>query len=1569
MNPISFPRTLPKDHLIRWGNERRRQLLTALVLLLCQVPLMADFHLTLRTTVDGVPADEMVSWPNVAAFLAGGEPANRYGTRLGSAVSDIRCVTTDVGGGLITLHAGVGTAGTYDVYRWRDPYQFVENTGSFAITRYELARIVAITTDVNGRVYVLEEAGGAAGARTYRLKFWSDVASFLTYQVATVAGERTNVPDLVGLEVIDGQVFGLTPKIVNGRAGYEVRRWSDFGGFLSGAGTVVGARAFDGQIVDVFTDRHVAPETEAGTVVRRPIWGWLGNKFPTSAPGTPGGFTLEDAFPGLTFQNPIKMLPRPRSASELWVIGREGHIWSFQNNPGVTTKTQVLNITANTMGWGDSGLLGFAFHPEFGQAGSPNRGFVYVAYNFVPDSNEETGGKSCNRLSRFTLADGATSIRRSSEFILINQFDEHDWHNQGDLFFGADGFLYVGMGDEGGLNNAYGNAQKRDGGLFSGVLRIDVNQDPTRSHPIRRQPQAGGAVPAGWPATLSQGYGIPRDNPWLDAGGGLLEEFWAIGLRNPYRMSPDPVTGTVFIADVGQTGMEEVNLLAKGANYQWSFKEGTAPGPDAQPSPLIGSNAAPYYAYAQTDGNRCVIGGYVYRGSAYSGDLAGQYVFGDYTSGRIWAMKWQGLTTPEVRQVASTSGYTLAGFGLDHRQEIYVMSLDFNGRILKLSTRPTPPPPATLSATGAFEDLTSLKPARGVLPYTVNASLFSDNAVKQRWISVPNNGAPYAADERIGFQAASPWSYPVGTVLIKHFALPVHDAVPSLLRRLETRFMVRAADGSWYGVTYKWRADGSDADLMASGLIESVAITTSTGGSRTQAWTYPSRADCLQCHNPAAGGALGLRTWQLNGNYAYPGTAMTANQLQVWSQIGMFDQTLTAAQLSGFLKSAALGDEAASLEVRVRSYIDSNCAHCHLPGGAQAQIDTRFSTPLAAQNLLNGAVANSLGIVGGQVVRPGSLAQSLLHVRMASLGAEKMPPIAKNVVHAEAVALVARWINNMAVPSVPQSMTAVASRVGSIDLSWSRGSTNEERFVIRRSTNGSEWTQMGTVTAGVLLYRDDTVAPGVSYFYQVSAANEMGASAWSPSAQVTALSAQGTWAAWQLANPLSGQNAPLQNPDGDTAANLLEFALGENPSSGAAAQDRFRLVSNSVGGVNAILTRPQGLTGITMQLMVATALSRSMSWTVAGLTPQVTNHGDGTESLTFASLDRLPLLLAGGRGFVRVEVTLPSSGEKAHTAVWFWDRRNFAVGNRSFGPTPLQRERFSGRVVSGSSLLEMAASAGTVSIRSRLDTARAAYAEVLDGAHEGHRFEIAPTQTTATSLAINAASPRNTRSPVPSLSGARVVVRDHWTLGELFPSAGWTGATSPTLADKIRFFDSSRNLWQTFWLLNLQGQLRWVLQGDSSLTDQSLTVIPPGVGALVQRVGSERQQVFFGVLRANAFVLPVAAGTAFLAGGWPIDQSPADRSMLAADGFVGAASAVSADRILMWMPDTQPTAPQGYHTMFLLSAGSALRFWTHDGSSNLQNLNQSPIFSSQQAFFVRFQAAKPNWRWSIPWVP
>jgi hypothetical protein len=178
--------------------------------------------------------------------------------------------------------------------------------------------------------------------------------------------------------------------------------------------------------------------------------------------------------------------------------------------------------------------------------------------------------------------------------------------------------------------------------------------------------------------------------------------------------------------------------------------------------------------------------------------------------------------------------------------------------------------PPVLSATGAFRDLKTLTPAEGLIPFDVNSPLWSDGAVKTRWMALPNDGPPYGPNEQIGFVPAGEWTFPDGTVFIKHFELVVNELTGER-RRIETRFLVRSSDGR-YGVTYKWRADQSDADLLDAGLDEDVAIATSTGATRIQRYTYPSRSDCLFCHNRAAGSVLGPKTHQLNGDFTYPAT-------------------------------------------------------------------------------------------------------------------------------------------------------------------------------------------------------------------------------------------------------------------------------------------------------------------------------------------------------------------------------------------------------------------------------------------------------------------------------------------------------------------------------------------------------------------------------------------------------------------------------------------------------------------------------------------------------------------------
>jgi glucose/arabinose dehydrogenase len=405
-----------------------------------------------------------------------------------------------------------------------------------------------------------------------------------------------------------------------------------------------------------------------------------------------GSWALSNAFPNLTFDHPVGLYPEPNS-SRLYVTEWDGRIYSFTNNPSTTQKTLVLDLSAVTQSSNDCGLMGLAFHPEFGMTNSTNRGYFYVAYCYSPSpvAVPTTETPMYDRLSRFTIPDGSSVADSNSELVLINQFDRNIWHNNSGMFFGADGFLYVGNGDEGGAWDQFNNSQIITNGFFSGVFRIDVDSNPARSHPIRRFLRDGGGIPAGWPPTTNGNYMVPNDNPWMDPGGSILEEFYAIGLRNPYRMTYDPPSGQIWIGDVGQDLDEEVDLLQKAGNYQWAYMEGSIPGPKSKPATLIGVETPPVYSYPHT-ASRCVIGGYVYRGSQFASTFRGLYFFGDYISGRVWTLAYNSNSPPVIRDVCTlTTGSSFTSFGLDQAGEIY--TCDFlDGIIMKLVQRPEPTP-------------------------------------------------------------------------------------------------------------------------------------------------------------------------------------------------------------------------------------------------------------------------------------------------------------------------------------------------------------------------------------------------------------------------------------------------------------------------------------------------------------------------------------------------------------------------------------------------------------------------------------------------------------------------------------------------------------------------------------------------------------------------------------------------------------------------------------------------------------------------------------------------------------
>jgi uncharacterized repeat protein (TIGR03806 family) len=304
--------------------------------------------------------------------------------------------------------------------------------------------------------------------------------------------------------------------------------------------------------------------------------------------------------------------------------------------------------------------------------------------------------------------------------------------------------------------------------------------------------------------------------------------------------------------------------------------------------------------------------------------------------------------------------------------------------------------PSRLSETGIFRSLADLTPNPGIVPYEVNAPLWSDGAAKRRWVMLPG-------DARIDFAPTGEWKFPPGTVFIKHFELAGGR------KRLETRLLVVDRSGG-YGVTYRWRPDGRDADLLADGLTEEIA-----DGGRQRVWSYPSRNDCLLCHTTPAGFALGVKTRQLNADFRYPQSGVADNQLRTWNHVGMFNQHLREQDIPNLDRLAALSQTEAPLEQRVRSYLDANCAQCHRPGGARAALDARFDTPLDKQNLLHGPLIGAdLGVPGAKMIVPGDPAKSMLYLRMARRrDVFNMPPLATHEVDMAALVVVKEWIQRL----------------------------------------------------------------------------------------------------------------------------------------------------------------------------------------------------------------------------------------------------------------------------------------------------------------------------------------------------------------------------------------------------------------------------------------------------------------------------------------------------------------------------------------------------------------------------
>ncbi|MBL9126275.1 MAG: PQQ-dependent sugar dehydrogenase, partial [Verrucomicrobiales bacterium] len=451
---------------------------------------------------------------------------------------------------------------------------------------------------------------------------------------------------------------------------------------------------------------------------------------PLRMPSEPAS-ALESALGSLRFSSPVVVTTPPGETNRLFVVEQSGRIVVI-TNLAAPTRTVFLDLSRSTVTGGEQGLLGLAFHPRYAENG---RFFVFRTVTATTAGNTN---RLHDRLSEFRVSTESPHRAATDESILFQQYDQASNHNGGDLHFGPDGYLYVALGDEGGANDQYGNGQTITRDFFAGLLRLDVDARPEsllpNPHPANE-------------AFLGR-YRIPPDNPYVGATGFLgrpiadpsrvRTEFYAVGLRNPWRFSFDPQTGDLWIADVGQGARESVFLGRKGANHGWPFREGPIAGPrQGAPTGFLTDPAfdyvAPVHSYSHGNGpsqGRSITGGFVYRGRRFP-ELAGAYVFADYVSGNVWSLRRQNAGAPRVERLLGEVG--ISAFGPDPRDgDILIADLD-GGRVLRLvpGSATGQPLPATLADTGAFADLANLTPVAGVVPYEVNLPFWSDGAEKR----------------------------------------------------------------------------------------------------------------------------------------------------------------------------------------------------------------------------------------------------------------------------------------------------------------------------------------------------------------------------------------------------------------------------------------------------------------------------------------------------------------------------------------------------------------------------------------------------------------------------------------------------------------------------------------------------------------------------------------------------------------------------------------------------------------------------------------------------------------------
>ncbi len=714
---------------------------------------------------------------------------------------------------------------------------------------------------------------------------------------------------------------------------------------------------------------------------------WTANRV-LGSPNPPAPFTVQRLFPKLTFNHPVDLALLP--GSDRWfLLEQGGNLYSFPDRPDVERAELVFDLSQGHQPF--ESAYAMAFHPRFTE-----NGYIFICYVLAGDRPDGS------HVSRFKLSGSSPpAIVPGSETVILRW--QGGGHNGCTLAFGNDGLLYISTGDSAGPappDDRFKTGQDISD-LSAGILRLDVDR------------VAG-----------TNAYAVPSDNPFVKTPP-ARPEVYAFGLRNPWRMSFDRATGDLWVGDVGWEQWEMIYRVKAGGNYGWSLTEGpntrvrtdVRPGPGPILPPLI---ALPHSEAAS------ITGGRIYHGKKL-GALGGAYLYGDWETGKFWALRNRGDELLSNDELCRTTLKPVS-FAEDRDGELLI--LDYNGGIYAFVSNTAAGAnlafPRRLSETGLFRNLTTLTPETGVLSYQINAEMWSDFARAERVVGVPGAGVIVTAGGRETI-AGRMWDFPLNTVFARTLSLEMHSGQPATRRRIETQ-LLHFTESGWNAYTFRWNAAQTDAELVGSEGINDVLTVTDAaapGGHREIPWRFAGRAECFRCHNAWAGETLSFNWLQLS-------TVGATSELKRLESLGVLRVKDAPRSLEYLVHPQ---DPSQPLAGRARSWLHVNCAGCHRFGaGGGVPLQFNFDQPIEKSRALDvKPVRGDFGIFEARVIAPGDPYRSVMFYRICADGLGHMPHLGARLADESGIRLVRDWIRSLPGESTATNVVA-SSKLVAADL-------------------------------------------------------------------------------------------------------------------------------------------------------------------------------------------------------------------------------------------------------------------------------------------------------------------------------------------------------------------------------------------------------------------------------------------------------------------------------------------------------------------------------------------------------